>query len=161
MRFADKNSAESSLLDTRYRNDQLAVRSSEDREIEHAVLARAHQLLAIDQQHPAAGIVLESKLGHTAAFGDLRDPSDTLLQCLVEGQVVRHQTGWCEKRENGQTAESGRLAQRDIGKRFGMSEEPYARIVQGPNPWELVDRPARGRWWQRRRGEAWLMDSRG
>ena len=46
------------------------VRAHQHRDVEDAVLARADELLAVEQQHAPVGEVLERELGHAAALGD-------------------------------------------------------------------------------------------
>jgi hypothetical protein len=100
------------------RDSQFAAGRRKDRQVQHAVLLGAYQLLAVDQQHVVLGAVAEQQFGDRAGFRDLGHVRQRVLQGLVEQHVGRGDFRRRQQRHHSQVGVRDRCAERKRAKRL-------------------------------------------
>ncbi len=91
-------------LDTRDGDHRRLLRWCQDREVQHAVLLRSHELLSVHQQHREVRVIFKAQLWHRSACVQLRNADFPLRDPILQEEIVHlrdryaptHQWKQCE-----------------------------------------------------------------
>ena len=107
------------LLHARDGNHDLLPAAHQDGDVQDAVLARANQFLAVDQEHPVLGVVDEEQFRHAAGLGDLGHAGELAREGVIQQDVAGRALLLRHQRNQGEVAELGGRAQPDGCEGFG------------------------------------------
>ena len=102
-------------LDAGHRDVQLAVCRHQQRDVDDAVLTRADEFLAVDEQDRARPVVDDEQFGHAPAFGNLGDTRDARADGVLQRVVERRRRGALAG-EQGDNGEMSRVGGRSVHK---------------------------------------------
>jgi hypothetical protein len=120
-------------LDARHRDGQRAARRREDGEVDDPVLLRAHQLLAVHEQHRQLAGVRHGELRHRPALGDFGDAHRSSGEGVAQRQVAGRAVGRVrEQRDHGEPAVGDGVAGAQRG-------EGVVQLSHVGNPLGVVD----------------------
>lgn len=101
---SDPSHSTASGFDARHRDLELAPRADQHRHVERAVLARAHEGLALDEQHRVGAVVLDEERRDRRPVFEFAHGEEVHGVGLRAGEVVRCRRRGGEHGEQGETA---------------------------------------------------------